>query len=94
LLGREYRLKHGTSNDFEWEQGKLTKDYADVLSLLDPDQGGRDLNLEFLGRQFAAFEFLKRCLGNIPYRYDALQKYGRLESEKAKEIVETLLAII
>ena len=91
---REYRIKHGTSHDLEWEQGKLTKDYGDVLSLLDPENGGRDLNLEFLGRQFAAFEFLKRCLGNIPDRYDALQKYGRLESEKAKEIVETLLAII
>jgi hypothetical protein len=91
---REYRIRHGTSHDLEWEQGKLTKDYADVLSLLDPAHGGRDLNLEFLGRQFTVFEFLKGCLGNIPDRYDGIDKYGKLDSEDAKEIVETLLALI
>ncbi len=91
---REYRIKQGTSHDFEWEQGKLTKDYADVLSLLDPAHGGRDLNLEFLGKQFTVFEFLKPCLGNIPDRYDGLEKYGRLDSKDAMEIVETLLALL
>jgi hypothetical protein len=46
---RRYRVETETSEDSLWERGKLIKDYADLLALIDPEYSGEDLILRFLG---------------------------------------------
>jgi hypothetical protein len=91
---RTYRIQHNTSEDAAWDQGKYIKDCADILALIDPNFGGNDLNIGFLGEQFARFSFLKNCLWIIPENNDALVKYGNIDQETARESFNTLLALI
>ena len=91
---RAYRLRHGTSEDTEWDRGKLIKDYADILALLDPNYGGEDIDIMFLGEQFARFDFLKECLKRIPDNLDALGKYRKMDQETARETCEKLLLLL
>jgi len=91
---RAYRLKHGTSEDAEWDRGKLIKDYADILALLDPKFGGEYLDMAFLGEQFSRFDFLKGCLKRIPDNYDALTKYEKMDRETARQTCKKLLLLL
>jgi hypothetical protein len=92
---RAYRIEHGQSGDaLTRERGKLIKDYADLLALIDPNFGGTDLDLGFLGEQFARFGFLKNCLRIIPGNNDALAKYGNMDQATARETCDTLLSLI
>jgi hypothetical protein len=91
---RTYRVQHNTSEDASWDQGKCIKDCADILALIDPNFGGTELDLEFLGGQFLRFEFLKDCLRTIPENNDALAKYGNMSQETARETCDTLLSLI
>jgi len=84
---RTYRLQHNTSEDASWDQGKCIKDCADILALIDPNFGGTELDLRFLGGQFAHFGFLKNCLRTIPENTDALAKYGNMSQETARKPV-------
>lgn len=74
---RAYRIESGKSDDPEWEHGKLIKDYADVIALLDPMHGGAEIDLNFLGEKLNEFDFLKDCLRIIPENNDAVEKYNR-----------------
>ena len=91
---RTYRLEHRTSEDAMWERGKLIKDYADILALLDPAHGGTNIDIAFLGEQFAHFEFLKGCLERIPDNYDVLTKYEGMARKTARETCEKLLLLL
>ncbi len=55
-------------------------DYADILALIDPVHGGRELDLNFLGEKLTEFDFLKGCLRNIPENRDAVEKYRQILS--------------
>ncbi len=48
---RAYRIESETADDLEWERGKLIKDYADVIALLDPMFEGTELDFNFLGEK-------------------------------------------
>jgi hypothetical protein len=91
---RTYRLQHNTSEDASWDHAKCIKDCADILALIDPNFGGTDLDLEFLGEQFVRFGFLKDCLRIIPVNNDALAKYRKMDQETARESCNTLLSLI
>jgi len=91
---RAYRLKHKTSGDTSWESGKLIKDYADILALLDPAYGGTDIDIAFLGEQLTHFEFLKACLERIPDETDALKKYREIDRETARDTCNKLLLLL
>ena len=91
---RRYRIQHNTSEDALWDQGKCVKDCADILALLDPNYGGTDLDIAFLGKQLARFEFLKRCLERIPDNLDALTKYEKMDQETARETCDKLLLLL
>jgi len=91
---RAYRIENEKSNDLEWENGKLIKDYADILALLDYEYGGTDIDIAFLGEQFSHFEFLKECLKIIPDNLDVLTKYGRMDQKTARETCEKLLLLL
>lgn len=90
---RAYRVEHETSNDPEWEKGKLVKDYADIIALIDPAHGGTEIDLSYLGAKFQHLPFLKELLKRIPESRDALQKYGRTDKEALKSTMDRLLAL-
>ena len=91
---REYRVKTRTSEDISWESGKLIKDYADLLALIDPEYGGEDIDIAFLGEQFKRFEFLRECLRGVPDNDDARTKYGKMDRETAQKTWNKLLELL
>lgn len=90
---RAYRLDSGTSNEPDWEQGKLIKDYADIFALIDHNHGGEELDLSFLGEKLNFLNFLRGFLENIPENHDALRKYGQMDRETAMRTVRRLLSL-
>ncbi len=90
---RAYRIESETADDLEWERGKLIKDYADVIALLDPMFEGTELDFNFLGEKLGDFDFLKGCLRKIPETHDAIVKYNRMDQRKVREIIERLLKL-
>jgi hypothetical protein len=90
---RAYRIDSETADDLEWERGKLIKDYADVIALLDPVHGGTELDFNFIGEKLGDFDFLRECLRKIPETHDAIVKYNRMDQRKVRETIERLLKL-
>jgi hypothetical protein len=91
---RSHRILEGTSYDEEWEQGKLRKDRADILALLDPAAGGRETDITYLGEQFHTYPFLVEILREIPIDRDAVAMYRRMDQAQARDVVERLLLLV
>ncbi|MCX9085678.1 MAG: hypothetical protein OIN87_12865 [Candidatus Methanoperedens sp.] len=91
---RSFRIESETSDDLEWERGKLTKDYADIIALLDPIRGGTELDFNFLGEKLTKFDFLKDCLRKIPENQDAIDKYHGMDHKKVQDTINQLLQLI
>ncbi len=91
---RSYRIKNETAEDMEWERGKLVKDYADIIALIDPAHGGNEIDINLLGENLSKFSFLKRCLESIPDNLDAIVKYGRMEQNDVRNTIEMLLSLV
>lgn len=92
---RSYRLNSETSIDPEWERGKLIKDYADIIALLDPMpmRGAGEVDFNFLGEKLNEFDFLRECLRRIPENHDAIGKYSRMDRRTVRETIERLLQL-
>jgi hypothetical protein len=91
---RSHRLQNGTSSDPEWEQGKVRKDRADILSLLDPAAGGTDIDIQYLGLQIREYPFLIDVLEDIPLDSDAVGMYRRLSPMQVREVIDRLLSLV
>lgn len=91
---RAYRIQEHTSENEDWEKGKLRKDRADILSLIDPRAGGADLDLMFLGEMIRRYPFLIGTLTAIPDDRDAIQMYGRMDRETVRTVVTDVLRLI
>jgi hypothetical protein len=91
---RSFRLRSGTSNDAEWEQGKLRKDKADILALLDPDAGGTEVDIRYLGELLQTFPFLRELLQAIPDDRDAVVMYRRMDQLQARDVIDRLLLLV
>jgi hypothetical protein len=91
---RSARIRSGTSYDDGWEQGKLRKDRADILALLDPAAGGTEIDIKYLGEQLAGFSFLLKILQEIPLDRDAIAMYRRMDQTQARDVIERLLQLI
>lgn len=91
---RDYRIEKGTSHDIEWEKGKLRKDHADILALLDPKAGGRNIDLFYLGKITAQYPFITDCLEKTAKDNDALIWYARMDRDEVKNIIGTVLSAI
>jgi len=91
---RAYRIQEHTSHDEDWEKGKLRKDRADILSLIDPRNSGTDLDFMFLGDMMHRYEFLIEILTIIPEDRDALQMYGGMDRDTAQRAIDDVLRII
>lgn len=88
------RIRGGTSYDEEWEQGKLRKDRADILALLDPAAGGTEIDVQYLGEQLHEYPFLVGILREIPLDMDAMAMYRRMDPAQARDVVERLLLLV
>ncbi len=91
---RSFRYELGRSSDPEWEYSKLVKDLADILALLDPEHGGHDLDVEFLGEMLTRYAFLKRCIEILPESGDARDKYERMGERTVRRVCEDLLSVL
>ncbi|MCG7849182.1 MAG: hypothetical protein MIO93_08405 [ANME-2 cluster archaeon] len=91
---RTYRIRHNKCYNEDWERGKLVKDYADIIALIDPGHGGSELEIEFLGEKLNDYDFPKKCLENIPKNFDAIRKYGRMTQDDVKDTIGQLLSLI
>jgi hypothetical protein len=91
---RAYRIQEHTSHDEDWEKGKLRKDRADILSLIDPQAGYAELDFMFLGDMMRRYPFLIEILAIIPDDRDALQMYGRMDRDAADRAVGDVLLLI
>lgn len=88
---RNRRLIDGTSPDREWERTKLTKDRGDILALLDPAHGGREVRLDQLAMHFGTFPFLREVLTTIVRDRDAIVFYGRISVDDVNELIGIVL---
>lgn len=90
---RSYQIGKGSSIDEEWEKGKLRKDRADILSLIDPDVGGTEIDIHYLGERFNEFPFLAEMLREISEDLDTIRWYGKMDQKTAQDSIEKLLLL-
>ena len=90
---RAWRLDHGTSADPDREKGKLIKDLADVLALVDPSAGGREVDHILLGTMLERHPFLAGTLRRAGQDRSGVGFYGRMGADRAGEAVEGLLRL-
>ena len=92
---RSYRIEHGNPiiNE-DHERSKWIKDCADLLALIDPDSGGREIDPEILGREVSRFKFLKDVIRRIPDIDPARERYGRMDPQAIQMICDNLISII
>jgi len=91
---RAYRIEEETSDDMFREQGKLIKDYADIIALIDPARGGRDIDTGFLGEKLVDLYFLKECLRKVPENRDAVGMYSRMSQQAVRDTIVRLLSLV
>jgi hypothetical protein len=91
---RGYRIDHAISFDEEWEIGKMVKDYADVLALIDPEAGGREIDLEVLGSQISQFPFIKGLILQIPEMDAVSQRYERMNMQTIRTVCSNLDSVL
>lgn len=89
---RDQRVANGTSHDPEWERGKVEKDHADILALLDPNAGGRELSLGEYAELARPFPFLRGAIEQAREDRAAIARYGRLPDGEAKRAFDILLS--
>ncbi|WP_373840339.1 hypothetical protein [Methanospirillum sp.] len=91
---RNFRIEKGTSHDAEWEKGKLIKDYGDILALLDPSKGGREIMIEIVGNYLFRYSFLKECFYRLVQSDEPFEFYRGMSPEQGKRIVADLLEMV
>ena len=93
IWDRQYRIEHDRCDDLLWETGKVVKDRADVLALLDPEHEGRELDIYVLGKLLRNYPFLERSLISVYETNEGIEKYGRISQSFARDIIEQLLSL-
>ncbi|NOQ54484.1 MAG: hypothetical protein GQ558_07770 [Thermoplasmata archaeon] len=89
---RRRRLEDGRSTDPSWEEGKLVKDLADILALIDPERGGDEIDLVFIRRSLLDLGFLVDILEMAGSDEAGAERYG-VDLERAGEIVGQLMEL-
>jgi len=84
-------LTHGRSVDQEWERSKLSKDYADIFSLLDTEATPGNIDYSVLGKAFDDFEFLRGHFDELPEQRASLELYGRMSHGTLKSICDKIV---
>ena len=87
---RSFRIQNGRSSDEEWETGKLKKDRADILALIDPENRDTEIDIQYLGERLQEHPFLVQMLREIPEDMDAINMYRRMGQEDVRARIEKL----
>ncbi len=87
---RRSRLEGGRSADPGWEGGKLVKDLADILALIDPDRGGDEIDLVFVRGFLLEFGFLVEVLRSAGSSLAGAERYG-MDIGRSEGVVAQLL---
>ena len=91
---RNYRIVHRISDNVEWETGKLIKDHADILALIDPNHGGNQVEISVLGKRLEKYPFLEESLTSVYDSDEGIEKYGRMSQNDAKNIIDLMISLI
>jgi len=89
---RNWRLSNGKGSDPGWERGKMVKDQADILALLN-SQSRERFDLDLIGRELERCPFLKEVLNDMRTSVDAAEMYG-MELRDAERIVDRFRSLI
>jgi len=89
-----YKIKNQTSDDTGYDKSKLVKDYADIIALLDPKKGGREIDISFLGKYLEKYPFLIDSLESIPENNEAIEMYGAIDRGGVNEVISRLLLLV
>jgi hypothetical protein len=84
---RTWRLQNNRSKNKEREEGKLIKDYSDILALLDPKEGGENIDVMLLGGYFSDYQFLRPVIDQVSASRPAAEKYG-IAHDEAFQIIK------
>lgn len=90
---RLFRLQNGRSSNVEWEKAKLSKDRADILSLIDPNVRGTEIDIQYLGERLHEYRFLEETLRKISDDIEAIRFYSRMNQENVRYSIERLLQL-
>lgn len=91
---RNYRIVHRTSDNVEWETGKLIKDRADILALIDSNYGGNQIEITVLGELLEKYPFLEESLTSVYDSDEGIEKYSRMSQNDAKNIIDLMISLI
>jgi len=73
---RIWRIENGRSADPDHDRSKKIKDFSDILALIDPDEGGKNVDISYLGDLITKNPFLYVVLDDIKVSKEASDKYG------------------
>ncbi len=88
---RNYRLENNESTDIEWESGKLSKDYCDIVSLIDADE---PLDPIVIQKRFSEFSFLKSVMDLLNENPELYAQYIRISHADEAEIKRKIFRIV
>ncbi|MFA7695854.1 MAG: hypothetical protein WCX63_09990 [Methanoregula sp.] len=91
---RTYRILHQTTADMRWEGTKRIKDCADILALIDPRHGGREVDLEILGREISRAGFLMEIIEQIPDLDAVRDRYRRMDGQEIRRVCEDFVSLL
>jgi hypothetical protein len=91
---RTYRILHQTSADVRWEGTKKIKDCADILALIDPRHGGREVDLEIIGREIARAGFLREIIVQIPDLDAVRDRYTRMDRLEIRRVCDDFVSLL
>jgi hypothetical protein len=91
---RFYRIKRQTSPDIRYEGYKRIKDCADILALIDPARGGREIDLEILGSTISRAEFLKEIIVRIPDIDAVRERYQTMTELEIRRVCENFVSVV
>jgi hypothetical protein len=100
LLLLKLKALHDRTNDLslpgadtEWLTLKIAKDRSDILSLIDGEHGGVDIDLELVAKELDRLPFLITLFGTISSDPAACSLY-RVKRMDAERIVGTFLSLV
>lgn len=87
---RSARLKRYDCPNRAYEEGKIVKDYSDIIALIDKGHRGLDLDIAYLYSMLNKYPFLQSVLIRCQESEDAAMKYRRPIEETSRIVQGTL----
>ena len=79
--------------DRAFQEGKIVKDFSDILALIDPGKGGMELDLQFLDSMLEKHPFLRSVPEECGRSGPAAELYG-IRLQESKDMVRRLMGLL